>query len=73
MDREVYAAHARTAAYGEKGERFMDAEKLVNVDPTFGHHLTSKSLQDRYKLIQDNFDKKYVREQHMSGVGRETG
>jgi len=41
----------------------------ANANPSFSVRATVKSVLDRFKKIQDAFDKKDAAERHMSGVG----
>lgn len=73
MAQEVYKGHAHTVAYVENSERFMNVAKHVNENHTFSYHVTSKSIDYGYELIEDKFNKKDARDQLMSGVGGEVG
>ena len=68
--REVSAANAHVAAFGENGKRYGDAASNFNANPTVVQTVTWKSVRDRYKRLQEQFDKSYNANQRLSGVGQ---
>ena len=71
--REVSAANAHVAAFGENGKRYGDAASNFNANPTVAQTVTWKSVRDRYKRPKEQFDKRDNANQFVSGVGRESG
>lgn len=55
--REFLAAKAHTAPFGRTKHRFETAAKLANQNRIFSSVVTLKRVQDRYKMLQDVFDK----------------
>ena len=71
--REVSAANAHDAACGENGKRYGDAASNFNANLTVVQTVTWKSVRDRYKRVQEQFDKSDNANQRLSGVGGEIG
>lgn len=71
--REVAAARAHIAGFGETRRKFENVAANVNENPSMNQKVTWKSVQDRYKRLQADFDKSDKRNQMMSGVGGEVG
>jgi hypothetical protein len=69
--REVAAAKAHIASFGEKGERFLQASVKANSNALFSWKITAQSLQDRYLKLQSEFDKRDNANRLFSGVGGE--
>ena len=71
--REVSAANAHVAAFGENGKRYGDAASNFNANPSVFQTVTWKSVRDRYKRLQEQFHKSDNANQRLSGVGGEVG
>jgi len=67
--REVAAAKAHIAGHGEKGKRFQVAADKANGNPNLRDKVPWKSVQDRYKQIDDLYSKADERKQKASGFG----
>ena len=70
---EVAAAEAHVAPHGETLSRFEKASKMANENPNFGHKVTGKNIQDRFKKPLDDYSRRNGRDRNMSGTGRELG
>ena len=71
--REVAAAHAHVAPYGDIRTRFAAAAHCANSNADFKCKVNAKSLQDRYLKLQSSFDRRDSEEHGMSGVGGAVG
>ena len=69
--REVAAANAHVAGYGEIQKSFAVATENANCNPSLSAKVTAKSLQDRYKKLLENFRRADAADRRMSGVGGE--
>lgn len=67
--REVCAAQAHIASFGETRTRFENAATKANENPLLRARVTWKSIQDRYKRLQETFEKGQDAQQVLSGVG----
>ena len=70
---EVAAVRAHLAEYGETKRRFATVAKRV-CENVYVVHMGSigwKTVQDRYKRLQDQYDKNDSENQRLSGVGGE--
>ena len=66
--REVSAANAHVAAFGENCKRYVDAASNFNANLSVVQTVTWKSVRDRYKRLQEQFDKSNNANQRLSGV-----
>ena len=71
--REVAAASAHYAAFGETRAKFEQGAAKVNEKETVKEKVTWKSVPDRYKRIQEKFDKRDICERRMSGIVARSG
>ena len=71
--REVPASKAHVASYGEIHKKFATAATKANLNKNLSVRVTAKSIQDRYKKIQDAFDRRDAKDRRLSGVGGEIG
>lgn len=71
--RELSAAKAHVAEYGKVRERFQCAADTANMSPCLSVKVNAKSIQDRYKKLQDAFDRGDSKNRNLSGVGGEMG
>ena len=71
--REVAASSAHLAAFGETRATFGQAAAKVNENEAMKEKVTWKSVRDRYKKIQEKFDKRDNCERRISGSGGEVG
>eukprot|EP00171_Calliarthron_tuberculosum_P002886 IDg2886t1 len=69
--REVAAAKAHLAPFGQVLKRYKDAADLANRNPQLSAKATAKRLQDRYKKLMYAFARTDRKEQQMSGIGGE--
>lgn len=67
--REVSASKAHIAPYAEIGDRFNTPSDKSNDNPQMSKKLTAKSLQDRYKKLQDQFHVYDTKHRVIGGVG----
>ena len=66
--RDVAATSAHLAAFGETRGIFQEAAGKVNANATMHEKVSWKSVCDRYKRIQDQFDRRGSCERRMSGM-----
>ena len=72
--REVAALGAHVASYGKVRQTFEKVAVGVNRNPHMSEKVSWKSVQDRYKRLQDDFDQEDARNGVLSGVaGGEMG
>ena len=71
--REFAAAGGHLAAFGETRGKFKEAESKVSENAAMHENVSWKTVRDRYKRIQDQFDKRDSCERRMSGIGVEIG
>lgn len=71
--REVLAANAHVAAFGENGKQYGEAARKFNANHSVVQAVTWNSMRDSYKRLQEQFDKSDNANQHLSNVGREIG
>jgi hypothetical protein len=69
--REVAAAKAHVAPYGDIRARFEIAAARASENERMGAELNAKSVHDRYVKLQRAFDKKDKEAQRMSGIEEE--
>lgn len=69
--REVAAVRAHLAEYGETKKRFATVAERVGENAHFRgmESIGWKTAQDRYKRLQDQYDKSDSENQRLSGVG----
>lgn len=67
--REVAAANAHTSHYGDTRKRFETAASRVTENPLFQGTITWKTVQDRYKRLQEQYDTNDTANARLSGVG----
>ena len=70
-----YRAHTWCARllYQGQGLILQKASKIANENPNFGHKVTGKIIQDRFKKLLDNYSRRDGRDRNMSGTGGELG
>ena len=61
------AAKAYIAAYGEVRERFQQTDDNASKNPALSLKVNCKSIQDRYKKIQESFGKDDAKKQEHVG------
>ncbi|CAN8073476.1 unnamed protein product [Agarophyton chilense] len=66
--REVSAAKAHIAGYGEIQNSFGQAAAKANVNTQLSQNVSAKSIPDRYKKIQDTFKQRDAANRRLSGV-----
>lgn len=72
--REVSALRAHVAAYGTVRQTFESVAQKVYENPHMTQKVTWKSVQDRYKRLQEDFDSDDARNSGLSGIaGGEIG
>ena len=71
--REVVAAGTDLAAFGETRGKFQEAAGKENENAAVLEKVSWKTVRDRYKRIQDQFDKRDSCERRMSGTGSKFG
>lgn len=59
--------------FGETRKKFTAVVESVNHNPLMWQKVTWKGIQDRFKSLQQDFDKEDKRNQKMYGVGGEAG
>lgn len=72
--REASVLRPHVAPYGSVRQTFGNVAARVNQNPHMTQKVTRKSVQDRYKRSQDDFDSYDIRNSGLSGVaGGEMG
>ena len=61
------------SAFGEARRRYQEAANNLNTTVSVAQNVTGKTVRDRYKRLQEKFDRNDNANQRMSGVGREVG
>jgi len=67
--REVAAAEAHIAGFGETRKRFEKAAGLLGENPLFTTKISWKQVQDRYRRLQEQYNSHDNENQRLSGVG----
>lgn len=73
MLHEVAAANANLAAFGESRQRFAKAAEKMNANAKVQQKVTCNIVRNRYKRMQEQFDREDSFHQRLSGVGAEIG
>ena len=66
LAREVSAGKRRVSAYGEIQNRFGDAATRANLNRKLSQKVTAQKIQDRYKKIQDAFERRDAADRRLS-------
>ena len=68
LAREVSAAKEHVAGYGEIQMRFGEAATRANLNRKLSQKVAAKSIHDRYKKIQDAFERRNAADRRLSGL-----
>ena len=63
-----YTLGGHVASYGKVRQTFEKVAVRVNQNPHMSQKVSWKSVQDRYKRLQDDFDQEDARNGALSGV-----
>lgn len=70
---EVFASEAHIAPHGETASRFDAETQNCLANPNFTREVTGKCVQDRFKKLLEDFEKREKDDHNRSGTGGEIG